>query len=433
MESIFHKVYNYGVGILKFIQPRIQRRVMVSYFHTLSGLFEALLSPRWRKEFHVTLIQRPGKKIVGRCFRTGWPILQSDVSGEIANCPPALTVVDKTRLREIRSRWEELNKSLDYRQRFIFREKPPWKALENVLEEEFFERLDHTANWLAFLENYFTRNRLGAVILADDSLPVSLSVVVVARRFGVPSFVVLHGLLSDNQNQGMLYGAGADHVAVSGPEIRSQFDVSSKGGERVLVNSSPLFDRYAARQHSFSPSTGLVRRVLALTHPFDFGNTLSCVGDSERHVLTVARLLSGFQEVTGTIKLHPSENLDYYLKLMKGFPGIKVVKKGDIDRFILAHDFVLATTSTVLLQAALLGRRIVYVNFSRANYDDPFREGWGFPVARTPSDLEKILRREFSSDPGPAPDYSALIQGFAGRIDGDGARRFLEKVRSTVQ
>lgn len=194
-----------------------------------------------------------------------------------------------------------------------------------------------------------------------------------ARRLGIPSLAIQHGVIYPNNPDYYRPNHEAnvrpDTTCVFGPYER---DLLVKGGRydpaTVVVTGSPRVNPEDAIMAGPPDERGGVRRELGI----DEGDRLlvvsaarNPVGDDIHSITAVARLLDGpLPGVHIVVKLHPEEaGGEQYQRLLAGLaraggylpPRISVVRDIDLYRLLRAADAHLGLYSTVLADAVLTG------------------------------------------------------------------------------
>ncbi|MGC1273662.1 MAG: CDP-glycerol glycerophosphotransferase family protein [Planctomycetaceae bacterium] len=270
-----------------------------------------------------------------------------------------------------------------------------------------------------------------AVVLAEEMYAPAQIELAAARRSGVPTIGVQHGTIMPSHlvytiPPGQVAGAPLpDRFAVFGDFAR---EVVTEAGsfpfERVLVTGAPRLDHLVEHppdRNECRRSLGLPddRKIIAIA-----GQTLSWFPAAVRAVFEAARDEHGWLVC---VKPHPKgagfTAVDCErLAREVGLRNIRIFA-GGFDRLLGACDVLISASSTTVLEAALLGRPAVCLNFSDEPdwypyVDDgaalPGRTGeqvrWALKVALSGErdaelarNREKFLRRHA----GPATDGQA--------------------------
>jgi hypothetical protein len=427
---LFWKGYNLLAYIIRTFRRGTESpyHVLLSYYPTLDSLFESSLEALQRQQFNVTLLERPGKAFIFRYLRSGVQILTPNTDGNFLKHRAPRTLNELSNVKKIRDQWARLRTSTMYQERFRFESLLPWDILTLSIEEEVINPLDSICHWINLLYDFFSTHPRGAIIMGSDSTPRHCGVVEVAKHFDWRSIHVMHGVPAFYDR---MHGMFADYEAGGGNVIRNAYREQGKPDNRILTDYGCIFDRYAGSIKTVKSRTSTTPKVLVISHVYDGHSAHAMMSDPEEHVRHIAAAFSKLKGVQWTLKIHPGESLEYYKRVLDILHiDCPLYDKINIDQLLLSHDILVTPPSTVLLQAALLKKRIILVDFVRQPYvyPEPFREGWGFPFVSTSEQLKVALETELQCN--EPPDYSRLIQHVAGVVDGHASRRLLQKVPS---
>ncbi|HXT01686.1 MAG TPA: hypothetical protein VN915_13515 [Elusimicrobiota bacterium] len=348
---------------------------------------------------------------------------------------PALTprpsAPDEARLESLIARWDQLRSSADYDVRFEWKGVSLRSVVEPVLDE-LVRRQFRSWSWACRqLDEHWTRRAPALVLLPFPGPPFQQALQLTAQRHGTPTAVVLHGLPFSYSFPLELPQGG--HFLAWGPEQERLYEGNPfRTGCRIACVGNPNFDRYAGRRVE---RTGALRRVLLLTHPVAHTTPLSSDLDPARHIRRAAEVLKRFPGLNLTVRLHPSESIEYYRRLLADVaPGAAVLKGGRGAARLDRNDVVIGAFSTVLLEGILLGLPVAALNFSRDEFPPPFDGRCGVPLLRSAAELDAFLRSS-QDDPtefrrSTCARHDEIIARFAGRVDGKATARATEYLES---
>jgi hypothetical protein len=259
---------------------------------------------------------------------------------------------------------------------------------------------------------------------------------VAARRVGIPTVAVQHGVIYPNSPDYCRPG----HRGLIRPDLTCVFGAYERdilvgqGGyepSSVVATGSPRADRERARTAGDPEEGARVRRELGVAdgHKLLVVSTArNPLGDSIHAVAMAARLLDGpLPGVHIAFKAHPEERRGAdYRALLAGLaraggyraPPTTVVRDIDVYRLLRAADAHLGLYSTVLTDAVLAGTpNMIAVGQAYADAIGYVEAGVATPV-RSVGDV-----RAFLADP-PRPDQEAVDRFLDLHFEpGDGAER----------
>ena len=207
----------------------------------------------------------------------------------------------------------------------------------------------------------------------------------VARKLGIKSLVIQHGLLSHPID---CLPLRADKIAVWGEGMADWFIRHGIAAERVPVTGCPRFDRYFAEPKRSKEE--IYKRLNIEPTPKTV--VLAAQWSSRRSLFTNMALddqdiveLSQFvfeciREVPGAkllIKFAPSDRISkIHIEMLKEAAGDEIIFVTDADpSYVLTICDVLVTfSSTMALEAMILGKPAIIIDFRGKNLYNPFAE-----------------------------------------------------------
>ncbi|MCK8141467.1 hypothetical protein MW871_06125 [Flavobacterium sp. I-SCBP12n] len=205
------------------------------------------------------------------------------------------------------------------------------------------------------LDVLFTKNKVVAVIVPNDMAFFEKLTIKTAKDKGIPSFVYLHGLparynqVDDNR---------ADYLIVWGKGLKELYKNAGVIEEKILTAKHPLYS-------SFEPVTleSDLTNVLVITKA-----TCGVPSDSSKLVLTERSTVLYYTELVkenlkklgvekATLRLHPSESADFYLRnLTDDFFTIDSLSK---EESLSKASLVIGPTSTMLFDALKMDKNYI--------------------------------------------------------------------------
>lgn len=345
--------------------------------------------------------------------------------------PPSPSADDEASIRSLTARWDRLRVSPDFTTRFDWKGVSLRRAIEPILDGLVRTGSRPWAWTCRQLDRRWRSAPPALLVLPFPGPPYQQALQMAARRYGTPAAVILHGLPMSYSFPFEQPQEG--HFLVWGPEQEDHYRPHAlRAGFSVVQAGNPYFDRYAGRRRE---RTGPIRRVLLLTHPVSWTTPLSSNLDPARHAVGAAEVLSRFPEIEATLRLHPSESVDEYRRLIADIaPRMRVVKGGPLDACLEEHDLIVGSFSTVLMEGMLLGLPVAALNLSRDEFPPPFDGRRSVPLLRSEDDLDALLRRALA-DPAAfrrsvCSGHDEILERFAGPVDGKAASRVVESLEA---
>ncbi|HWP94748.1 MAG TPA: hypothetical protein VNL72_03330 [Gammaproteobacteria bacterium] len=232
-----------------------------------------------------------------------------------------------------------------------------------------FERLMPAAGFFALWQSIFAVLKPRCLVLASDHVLTTRAAIASARRAGVPSVYIQHGCVSPS-----FPPLAMDYALLDG---RYSFDVyAAKGLGHTRVSLIGIPRLSGARVRQAAPLGGPIGICT---------NELTPV---ETVLETIHWLRAHFPERRLVLRLHPRQFARQALRRrFEGLVELSDSRREEPEDFLAAMDVIVAGSSTILLEAALLGvlplylrwfdvytnfrvRDVIGLDDSRADFDD---------------------------------------------------------------
>jgi hypothetical protein len=228
---------------------------------------------------------------------------------------------------------------------------------QKVLDKPAVERV------ISGFQRRLERLQLKSLVLWNDVLFIERCMILAARRLGIPSFVIQHGLyMSDQADPRIIGGNWADYVLTWGDFFTEMFvNAGIAPRERVKLLGYPrTFNRLPARLISETPV------VCVLGQDWErYGTDLELGKRRFTQNLIEASKAVGMLVV---YRPHPGESRGW---VQKHFPEVNLTPAGEsLADAIGKYDVFVSLTSTALVEAGMHGRIALEVIDSGFVQDD---------------------------------------------------------------
>ena len=161
------------------------------------------------------------------------------------------------------------------------------------------------------LKDFFKKNHTPFVLLANDLAPIHRITIDVCKEIGVPTGIFLHGLPARYDS---VDDSRADYLFVWGEKIRENY-IKAGCKASIIVTGHPNFS-------SFTIAELKPENVVVLSRSINGAPSISdrhCVderGICLQHIYAVETALKSVGINHAVLRLHPSENPEWYSKFM---------------------------------------------------------------------------------------------------------------------
>ncbi len=315
-------------------------------------------------------------------------------------------------------------------------------VLAPELKEVFTRRLAMCCGYLRMARTMLETERPSVCLLSYETGPLGRAVVVAAAQAGVPTVGLQHGVVYPGSSD---YTHEPDTVSMTDPlaamiptvmcvygdAARRTFTASGGYPERAIaVTGHWRWDRYVKEWGSEE------RRDLAarLGLPADQRIVLlatTTIPTTEAQVRAVACAVRTMGDVMLVVKPHPSEEPSLHARVLCEESVLQgCVVTGYLPELLVLADAVVTEFSTVGLEAAFLGKPVVWTRY----YRGPAFLAAGASVGETVDDPEHLagaIRRALdrSAGEGRAASESVFMREQFSEPDGRAAERVAVVVR----
>lgn len=244
------------------------------------------------------------------------------------------------------------------------------------------------------------------VVVDQEFYGPGIVTIAAARKLGIPTIGAQHGAIYPMHliytlPAGQVTGSPLpDHFAVYGEYAK---EVVSKYGafpaERVWITGGSRFDHLVNNP----PSALAARERLGLVadRKIIFVAAYDCAWFQEA-VRAVFQVAAGRDDLLVCLKTHPGDppgSLDRY-RAMADEAGATSVRlfSDKFDELLAACDILLTGTSTAMLEAIILGRRAICVNFSGEPEPFPYAADGGAIPGRSPEEVRLAVEKAVSPE-----------------------------------
>jgi hypothetical protein len=304
------------------------------------------------------------------------------------------------------------------------------------LDRIFYKHIEEKAWMVAEYLRILKTNKISFVVVPFDIPPRERAIVQVARLLNIPSMVVLHGYpgpgYSFYPRRDNLSG---DYFVLGGTELQQVHQELSPNKPKILRFGTPNYDLFKQFDPEL-PSGPCNERLKVLL----LANSIAPDGfppitDRENYILDLLAMLKKYP-IDVTVKLHPSESTEYYVKLLQDVPDICIIRDQKIFGLIMDANLVICPfITTSFFESVLMGKRTIMVNLRKWAYasKNPQKLIERFETYYSLETLESKIKGMVSAKSvGKNPDYRIAIEESIGPIDGNASKRIIDFIANLL-
>ena len=249
------------------------------------------------------------------------------------------------------------------------------------------------------LSQWLIRNKINAVIVANDVSYFDNTLIKVAKELNIPSYVFLHGLPARYNN---IDDGRADFLLLWGEKLKVNYVKAGLSPHKLIVCGHPLYNYNQARVKNLRFGFS---NILVLSKPLSGANhsdidVLSDRANSILYLFMIQNVLEKFQVKNVRLRLHPSENSRWYKKYLDS--SFFIFDNFPISNSIEKASLIIGPSSTVFLESIYFGVNYTIFEPSFNSLDilnnkivSPFDgQDPNIPVANSEIELERMLRNK---------------------------------------
>jgi hypothetical protein len=275
-----------------------------------------------------------------------------------------------------------------------------WKiqnsTFQELLDEKTIVLID---NFTKMLYDIYSTMGFSALIVPNDVALFEKINLEIFRKLQIPSFIFLHGLparyniIDDNQS---------DYLVVWGEKIKDNYvNYGGFSPEKILVSGHPYYKKIQISnlRNDFSRILVLTKVPTGSQHSDKI--RVQDRGNSIYYLLMIENTLKELGVKNVTLRVHPSENINWYYKFID--KNFFKEENTTLDNILKKSTLVIGPTSTVFLEALFHGVNYIvfepltngvdlYSYVSVAPFD---KSDSRVEVANSQLDLKNLLRDKY--------------------------------------
>ncbi len=230
------------------------------------------------------------------------------------------------------------------------------------------------------------------IVMTEGIMPAKIAIA--AARLGrIPTLLLLQlGMLGKNYECPSFL---ADKISVPGDFIKDLVINCGVDARKVVVTGRPTYDALVRAEGRFDRDEICRRLKLDPARKIVVYCTENLpLRDTERVARAVCRAMKSFSDVQFIIKVHPSELSTSIYNKVAGEIGVRVLvtKEENIYEVLFTCDLMVTGFSTTALDAMILDKPVISINFTGLPDPIPFAESGAAIGVYREGDLEPAIR-----------------------------------------
>jgi hypothetical protein len=319
-----------------------------------------------------------------------------------------------------------------------------WRAVSDAaLKEIRFAAFPFVVGLIERVKNIVETHHASLGVTLTELGAFGQTIARAGRRFGMKTLNIEHGIKTHDP---MVERVIADRTAAFGEATRETLLRHGAEPDSVVLTGAPRYDALFTQRGLPSREEVLARLgidsamrvVVFASYPLGYGGTHT-EDHKKRIVRALAEAVASEPRCALLVKLHPQESDSVAADALADFPqdSYRVVsdQDGPLYPLLSACDVLTTFTSTTALEAAILGKPVMVLNFSPLPDTSPYvREGVAAYVTE-PGDVQATLH-QLLDDPAArarlAEARAPFIRRYAYRSDGCASERVADLMEQMI-
>ncbi|MAG21778.1 MAG: hypothetical protein CL943_00535 [Candidatus Diapherotrites archaeon] len=349
----------------------------------------------------------------------------------------------KKELREFSQAWKEMSSMQVFLDAMKFRNIDLLPLLKPIFDSLFKERFGKMTVLIDAFDFWIKREKPRIIVLWADNLPVERMMALVAKQNNVPTMVVMHGIVSRGPGFVPIY---ADYLASYGKGDKKIFKKLGEDPKKVVPLGAPRFDELLHNKknlhttHEFYAKNLFDSRkkiVAFAAQPVMKKRAVDFLDDKDRINELIIEAFNELKDVQLVIKPHPAEYLGSYNNVIEALGSrAKVLRDINVYDMLNACELLITGSSTVGLEAMILGTPMIEVKPSKADDNYPYWESGAALKAETGKQLATAIKKLLFDKKALAKNTvkrKAFLKEYASGIDGKATKKTVEFVKELAK
>lgn len=273
---------------------------------------------------------------------------------------------------------------IENRKMFFYHDVNLRPLLADKFDFLFMELLPKLQDELGRVENLLKMKKPAAIILDEENSNSSMCLILTAQALGIPTLEYQHGAIYHYH----LQNKAVDRYLLWGEFFNKKLQRElSVAAEKITV-VGPIHLTSVVHSTSHAPRWQKARPddrlILYTTHSFNKGsrgglhNVHMTRNEAETILNAICKEMIQTPQTYLIVKLHPEDkNMAFYTEFLRSFsPSIRFTVVRDLSVYDLIHsaDFLISPPSTTVLEAIILNKPVLLVDFEKKRSIFPFAE-----------------------------------------------------------
>lgn len=348
--------------------------------------------------------------------------------------------------RKSLNKWKKIIEKTRSEEIFFYNGISIWPLFKGKIHEIIFSDFKKLINTIILIHRILNKKKYKIIILSNDVTQRSMILAIIASKIGVPTLVIQHGLTGYPV---AFFPSFSQKFATWGKISKEWLISHGMKNDKIIITGCPRFDVYSNLNQNeqlkklIKNSIFKKFRIQEEKKLFVFA---SVYGDLHKRFPTIA---FNFLEIEKTyyillniaknlpkshliIKLHPTDTTggSIPLEIMKnlGIKNVSIIQKNNIIDLIVACDCFITAESTTGVEAMILEKPIIFLNFRETKNTAPYLKYYPNYHASNYEEIFNKIQKIFD-EPIKSINYKKFLKDYIYKKDGLSTKRVMDLIK----
>jgi len=424
IHSITHKKpqFNFVNNSKKEHKNVLIQAFFPSHVPTVLAIIDELLN-KTEIDFRVTLITT--KKIASKLENI------PNLTVKLFDTYSRTQDIDKDKSKKIEVLWNFLKSNGNFREFMTYKSISLWGIFDDRVSEYYFAKKIHEAMQLINTSlRIIELEKPEILISVNDVRNIERAMIFSANSKSIPTLLVQHGVINNNSTPE--YGA-ASNIAIFGEFTKNILLKRGISKKKIVITGNPLFDKlinftYNKKEILKKLELNPAKKIIVFA-----SQPLPDLEERKRIFIAVTEVLKTIHDVQIVVKPHPAEMEDFYknIDIPNTADSVIITKKVDLYGLLYSCDLLITGFSTTALEAMILNKPVITVNFSGKSDIMPYAKSGAAIGVYKEEDLLNAVRNIINNE-GVVEKLTnnrrQFVYEHAFKTDGNASKRVLNYI-----
>jgi len=324
------------------------------------------------------------------------------LSLNLSPLPRIATRGTRRKIKELRSLWVEFKRGKESNRDLIYKNVPLFEVVGYRFQQFFCTQARNLIEFIEWVDKIIHKVKPNMLVVMWDTILSGRTISRIFKLHKLPALVIQHGAVSNDMAGFHVMPLEAQKQAVWGDTCREWHIKRGRPPESQIVTGNPRFDLIASGYHTsrsrICHKLGLDAKggiIVVATEWFAGISAAATIEAEEQFIRSTLKALKGFPQEQVVVKLHPHDHKKYrrIVSAIAEEESQKVtVTKDYLWELIAISDLVVVSNSTVGLEAMILDKPVLVVDFATQLEKIPYVSSGAALSAHKPEEIALAVK-----------------------------------------